>query len=179
MAFTSSPADICRAFFKESPVTPWKQAFQHAIVSGGLASAVSTLMLAWRGQRDAGAVAAPLNAPTHWLWPRALEQDRATVRYTFTGMVVHHLSAIFWAVLYERLAPRGRVRTAPAAVRDAAAVTALAACVDLKLVPERLTPGFERRLDRGSLCAVYAAFAGGLALAALLAASDRHGEDRR
>lgn len=154
-------------------MTPWKQALQNAAVSGGLASALSTLVLAWRGQRDAGSVAAPLNAPTHWLWPNALRQNESSLRYTFTGMVVHHVSAIFWAVLYERLAPPRHQRTAAAALRDAAAVTAVAACVDLKLVPQRLTPGFERRLNRGSLCTVYAAFAGGLALAALLAARDR------
>lgn len=154
-------------------MTPWKSALQRAVVSGGMASALSTLALAWRGQCDAGAVAAPLNAPSHWLWPSALHQDGATVRYTFTGMVVHHLSAIFWAVLYERAGPSRSARSARSAVRDAAIVTAVAACVDLKLVPERLTPGFQHRLKQGSLWAVYGAFAVGMAMAAVLAAKQR------
>jgi hypothetical protein len=36
-------------------------------------------------------------------------------------------------------------------------------------VPERLTPGFERRLSNRSLVMVYAAFGAGLALAGLAA----------
>ena len=152
-------------------MTPWKSALESAILSGGLASAVSTLALAWRGQRDAGAAAAALNAPSHWLWKRALQQDRVSLQYTFSGMVIHHLSAIFWATLYERLGPEKRMRSARAAIRDAAVVTGLAACVDLKMVPERLTPGFQHHLSHSSLCTVYVAFATGLALAALLAAS--------
>ena len=156
-------------------MTPWTQALQAAIVSGTLASACSTLVLAWRGQRDTGATAAPLNAPSHWLWPSALRQDRPSLRYTLTGALVHHLASIFWACLYERMAPHGRARGAGRALRDAAAVTVVAACVDLQLVPPRLTPGFERRLQRRSLTGVYLAFGAGLALAGLLAARDRRG----
>ncbi|NIM42680.1 MAG: hypothetical protein GTN84_04710 [Hydrogenophaga sp.] len=58
------------------------------------------------------------------------------------------------------------------ALCDAAAVTVLAACVDLQWVPPRLTPGFERRLRRGSLTGVYLASGAGLALAGLLSARD-------
>jgi len=45
----------------------------------------------------------------------------------------------------------------------------VAALVDLRLVPERLTPGFERRLSRRSLAWTYVGFGAGLALAGLLA----------
>lgn len=154
---------------------PWTQALQAAIVSGTLASACSTLVLAWRGQRDSGSAAAPLNAPSHWLWTSALRQDRPSLRYTLTGALVHHLASIFWACLYERMAPRRGPRRAGRAVRDAAAITVVAACVDLQLVPPRLTPGFEHRLRRRSLTGVYLAFGAGLALAGLLAARERRG----
>ncbi|MDN3921531.1 hypothetical protein [Roseateles violae] len=147
---------------------PWKQALDDAALSGGLASALSTLVLAWRGRRDAGSGAAPLNAPAHWLWSRALGQDRSSLRYTVLGMVVHHLSSVFWAFFYEKASPAQARPDARQALRTAAAVTTLAAVVDLKLVPERLTPGFERRIDVSSLLLVYAAFASGLALGSLL-----------
>jgi hypothetical protein len=146
---------------------PWRQALDDAALSGGLASALSTLVLAWRGRQDAGAGAAPLNAPTHWLWRRALSQDRSSLRYTFLGMIVHHVSSVFWACFYERAAPP-QGRDARKALRDAAAVASLAAVVDFKLVPERLTPGFERRLNVPSVVLVYVAFASGLALGSLL-----------
>jgi hypothetical protein len=45
--------------------------------------------------------------------------------------------------------------------------------VDLGLVPERLSPGFERRLSRPSTGLVYLSFGVGLALGGLLALRDR------
>ena len=146
---------------------PWGEALDDAALSGGLACALSTLVLAWRGRQDVGAGAAPLNAVTHWLWHRALAQNRSSLRYTLPGMMVHHLSSVFWACFYERAAP-AYGRAPRKALRDAAAVASLAAVVDFKLVPDRLTPGFERRLKVPSLVLVYVAFASGLALASLL-----------
>jgi hypothetical protein len=88
---------------------------------------------------------------------------------------------VFWGLLYQavlrRLASRVRGVTAPspagraplstaAILGGAAAVTAVAALTDLKLVPSRLTPGFERRLRSRSVFLVYLAFGAGLALAA-------------
>lgn len=150
-------------------MTPWIQALRAAVVSGTLASACSILVLAWRGRTDAQAVAAPLNAPSHWLWRRALWQNEASLRYTLTGVLVHQAASLFWALLYERMAPRHAPRDPLTAVRDAAAVTVVAAVVDLKLVPPRLTPGFEHRLKPRSLTGVYLAFGAGLALAGVLA----------
>jgi hypothetical protein len=54
----------------------------------------------------------------------------------------------------------------------AAVVTAVAALTDLRLVPPRLSPGFEHRLRAPSVVLVYVAFAAGLAMGA--AALRRH-----
>jgi hypothetical protein len=54
-------------------------------------------------------------------------------------------------------------------VADAAVVTAVAALTDLRLVPPRLSPGFENRLRPTSVTAVYVAFGTGLALAGMAA----------
>lgn len=89
------------------------------------------------------------------------------MRHTGTGFAVHHASSLFWAALYELVQARRRRVSPSTLTMDAAAVTAVAAVVDLKLVPERLTPGFERRLSRPSLAAVYVAFGIGLASSAL------------
>lgn len=51
---------------------------------------------------------------------------------------------------------------------SAASTLALAAAVDLRCTPERLTPGFERRIKAAPLSAVYLAFGIGLAISALL-----------
>lgn len=137
------------------------------LVAGTLASTLSGLVLVWRSRSDTGGLAAAVNAPSHWLWGReAIAADQIDVKHTVVGTLVHWLSGLFWALGYEAL--RGRRRGTVGALRDAAAITGVAAVTDLAMVPERLTPGFEHRLSRRSLCGVYASFAVGLAMAAVL-----------
>jgi hypothetical protein len=145
-------------------------ALRRVLTNGALASAVSGVVLMRRGKAETGSAAAPVNAVSHWLWPRsALRRDAASARYTATGAVVHYAASLLWCGLYEGLRGRRSHPTAANAIGDALAVTAVAAVVDLKLVPKRLTPGFEERLSARSLVMVYGGFAAGLALGGLLA----------
>lgn len=140
-----------------------------ALVSGSCASVASTLALAAAGRRDCSSAFAPVNAVSHWIWKdRAIRKDAPSLRYTATGYAIHHIASVFWACAFEglgRLTPARRSHNAM--LLDAAAVTALAAAVDLRCTPERLTPGFERRLEPVPLFAVYVAFGIGLAIPAL------------
>jgi hypothetical protein len=144
-------------------------------LGGGLLSAaLSTLALAWRGRREHGSPAAPINAISHWFFPqRAFAHDDVSLRYTGSGLAVHVASSMLWAAAYAWLRGRRERPAAAAALGDAAAVGALAAFVDLGLTPKRLSPGFEERMGPSGLVWVYAAFAGGLALAGVLAARRR------
>ena len=148
------------------PGTTWKEALARGAVSGSIASIASAAMLAARGKRELDDPAAPLNGPSQWLWgTRAACADGFSARHTVAGYLVHHAMSVFWAVVYEKFRPRALVST----VALPAAATALTACaVDFCLTPERLTPGFEKRLSRGSLALVYAAFAVGLTAAAFM-----------
>ena len=138
-------------------------------LAGLLASALSTMVLARSGRRDTGSRAAPVNAISHWFWPvQAFERDDLSLKHTLTGALVHTGSAMVWAGAYVALRAFRRRPDVSNAVTDAVAVTAIAALVDLKLVPERLTPGFEKRLRPSSTVSVYVAFAAGLALAGWL-----------
>lgn len=144
---------------------------QRVSLGGGLASLLSLAALAHGGRRDVGSALAPINAPSHWFWgDEALRRNGASAKYTLLGATTHHASSLFWAGVYELLGLRRRRRTAAGAVADAAVVTALAAVVDLRIVPERLTPGFERRLSKRSLAWVYVAFGAGLAIGGVLGA---------
>jgi hypothetical protein len=140
------------------------------MLASGLAAAVlSGLVLAWRGRAETGSAAAPINAPSQWLHGReALRRDDLTWRHTALGALVHGASSLLWAGLYgllrEQRERRGSTSTA-AALADAAAVTAVAAVVDLKLVPDRLSPGFQHRLSRPAVALTYVSFAAGLLLA--------------
>jgi hypothetical protein len=146
------------------------RAAKGALIGGSIASLVSAVVLMRRGRAETGSRWAAINAPSHWFWgDRSLRRNGPSWRYTAVGALTHHGSSMFWALGYHWLQSR-RVRPTPAnAIADAAALTAVAAVVDLRLVPERLTPGFERRLSRRSLAWTYIGFGAGLALAGLWA----------
>lgn len=147
----------------------WVDIARRALRSGSLASIASTGALAASGVRDCQSAYAPINAVSHWLWKdRALRKDDPSLRYTASGYVIHHLASIFWASLFEGMAEAtARPRSNKEVLFDAATVAALAAVIDLRCTPERLTPGFERRLSPAPLTAVYVAFGLGLAFCAL------------
>jgi hypothetical protein len=142
---------------------------QRGLVSGAASSVVSTAALALLGRVEAGSAYAPTNAVSHWIWgDEAAEHDEFSLKYTITGYAIHHLSATFWSVLFEKLAgeklDRKDIRVTLA---TSAATSAIACFADYKLTPQRLHPGYEKRLSKKSLAGVYAAFAVGLALGAI------------
>jgi hypothetical protein len=147
----------------------WKHAFREGLVSGSLASVLSAAYLAWAGERR-NQPAAPVNAVSHWFFgDRALRQDGASVKYTLTGYVTHHLAAIFWAVLHAKAwGARPQAKEPIPALAGAVTAASVACFVDYQLTPKRLTPGFEHRLGRPEMANVYAFFALGLALGTLL-----------
>lgn len=148
----------------------WKEAFRDGLVSGTAASAASATALTVCGRLEGSGPAAPTNAISHWLWgERAMLVNRATARHTLAGYAIHHGASIFWATLYEKFLAGGRKARPAAEVAAAAGAAAGIACfVDYRLTPRRLRPGFEKRLSRASLLAVYGAFAAGLAAATLV-----------
>ena len=132
-----------------------------AIISGSLASVLSTLAISCCSRWQAGAASAGTNAISHWVWgDRAKHEDRLSLRHTAVGYAIHHASSAFWAVLFE-CATR-RVRRTPAIAAAAATTAAIAYLVDYHAVPYRLRPGFRSRLSPGAMFATYTAFAVGL-----------------
>jgi len=133
--------------------------------AGSAASLLSAAVLAWRGRRETGHAAAPIDAVSHWVHgPKAYRRNQLDLPHTALGFAVHHASSVFWGVLFAALLAR---RTGPAKTTGAAlAVTALAAFTDLRAVPDRLSPGFQHRLRPASVAATYLAVACGFILAA-------------
>lgn len=147
----------------------WLAAGKRALLSGTLASVISTGVLLWFGHRNLGKPFAPTNATSHWLWGdiESFNSLEPTVRHTAVGYGTHHASALMWALFYERLLGDDPERTSTL-VLSAAGMTALAAFVDYQMTPKRLTPGFEAHLNRSSMLGVFAAIGVGLAAGALL-----------
>jgi hypothetical protein len=139
-----------------------KRLARAALHSGSVASVVSMAVLAYFGRRQRRSALAPANAPSHWIWrDEALRERGFTLRHTVTGYLIHHGSSVFWAVFFERLLldrPHRPVRSGGVAL----AVAAMAAAVDLKLTPQRFTPGFEHHLSAGALTTMYSAFGAAL-----------------
>jgi hypothetical protein len=144
----------------------WKRALRDAVIVGSFASIFSLVPMVLRSRAENGTPWASVNAPSHWVWGNvALRQNERSLRYTALGLAIHHASAGFWGVMHEKLLCGGHATRADARLlATATLVTAVAAWVDLRLVPHRLTPGFQRRLSSRSLLAVYALFGMGLAL---------------
>ncbi|MBA3625781.1 MAG: hypothetical protein H0W48_15315 [Methylibium sp.] len=152
----------------------WQDAAADARFSGGAAAAGSLAMLALCGSRSIGSATAAINAPSHIVWGDvALRKNGPSVRYTLPGLALHVGSSLFWGVLYEKFLAPPAGAGAATILRNAGLATAGAALVDLRLVPSRLTPGFERRLPRAGLLLVYGAFALGLAVGGCAAAQRR------
>jgi hypothetical protein len=153
----------------------WSSAIFNGLVSGAVASVVSTVALSILGKAELGRYAAPVNGPSQWIWGRhARYQDHFSLRYTLIGYAIHHAASVFWATWYEKLRQQLPPAKSTAAVLAPAVATAAAAyAVDFHFTPKhltpRLTPGFEHRLSQPSLLIVYATFALGLAGTALLA----------
>jgi hypothetical protein len=141
-----------------------------ALLAGGL----STATLVWRGRMQNRSAASGQNAIVSMVWPReALQRNDAAMRLTGAGAVFHYASSLLWAGLYTGLQSLRRDATVTNAVTDAAAVCALAAVVGLKLVPKRLSPGFEQRLSGRGLAWVFVCFGIGLAAGGVLAHRER------
>ena len=148
----------------------WKIAMQRGLLSGSTASLLSTVALAAMGKRETGSMSAPTNAVSHWIWgDEAARHDAPSLRYTLTGYAIHHASATFWAVLFERvMGNRLDKKDLPTTLAASAAASAVACFTDYQLTPKRLHPGYEKRLSRPSLALVYGAFGLGLAAGAML-----------
>jgi len=147
-----------------------KRIAMDAILSGTAASLASAAALMAGSKVRDGSWAGGLNGPSQWLWGEAEAYTRkATFRHTALGYAIHHSTSIFWALLHETVFGGSR-RKKPALQHCTEAITSAATAyvVDYHLTPPRLRPGFEKHVSPTGMVAVYAAFAAGLAITAIL-----------
>jgi hypothetical protein len=156
-----------------------RSVLSRAVKSGTISGLATAAVASLAGKRENGSYAAPLNATSHIIWgDKAAKQDQTSLKYTLTGFLLNHGSAIFWASFYEKMAAgrgsgrrEGRVSSPGAAnlpqvmspLCRAAAVAAAAYVIDYHAIPKRFTPGFEKRLSGKSMAAIFFTLAAGLA----------------
>lgn len=148
----------------------WQLAMKDAAISGGFAAMAVNAATAAVGRAETGHALAPINAVSHVLWgDRAAEMDHASMKYTFNGLAINSGAALFWATIYEKLfGEAADRRDLPLALLGGGAVAGMAYVVDYHLVPERLTPGYDKRLSGKSMTMIYGVLALGLTVGALL-----------
>lgn len=139
------------------------------LVTGSAASLLSTVGLAMAAEAEGRAPLRPLNATSHWLNGDAAGLFAgADGRHTGVGYATNHAACLFWALpftAWQRFRP---AETPAALMRDALAMSAIAAAVDYGATPKRFTPGWELVLSRAGMAGVYAALAMGFAAGAAL-----------
>lgn len=151
-------------------MTTWQEFAFDSACTGVIATAATAATAAACGHVESGQAIAPLNAISHIVWgDRAARQNAPSWKYTFTGLATHTAAVTSWAAIHEFFAHRAAARgDASTVLLSAIGVSALAYLVDYRVVPDRLTPGFEKRLSQRSLLGVYAVLASGLAAGSLL-----------
>jgi hypothetical protein len=159
-----------RTQVRDSELQKLSAAARRALFSGTSASVASAIALSICSRIDEGSYAGGLNGPSQWLWGEAEAYARkASVRHTVVGYSIHHLTSLFWAILYERAFGERTARKTPLQRCVEAAVSSAGAyVVDYYLTPPRLRPGFEKHVRTPSMFVVYGAFAVGLAAASII-----------
>jgi hypothetical protein len=148
----------------------WIRIGLSALVTGTVTSVVSTAALALLAKAEGQGTLQPTNATSHWLHgDEAARHDEFDVAHTLLGYATHHASAIFWAVPFEAWLAVRPPSTPADLLRNACAMSAIAAAVDYGVTPKRLTPGWELVVSKNSMVATYGAMALGLAAGALVA----------
>lgn len=152
----------------------WSQLGFSAVTTGTVAALVSAMALAALAKSEGKGALQPLNATSHWIQGDAAAQvERPTARHTLVGFATHHLSSVLWAGFFEAWLARNPPRSMWSLLRDAFAMSGIAAAVDYGATPHRFTPGWELALSKKSLAVTYVAFAFGLAAGALASAQAR------
>lgn len=143
-----------------------------ALGSTAVATAATTASLVWLGKRHARTPWAALDAVSHIAWGnRAYAREELDVRHTVVGGLLNACAVAGWAAVHASIVGRP-MRTGlaiPLALASGAAVAAAAYVVDFKVVPKRITPGFQWKLPRRPVRAVYVVLAASLAAGSLLA----------
>ena len=138
------------------------------LATGTVATTATNGALALLGKIETGHALGPINAVSHIIWGQeATRENELDVRHTLLGSVLNAVAITGWAGVHELLMPRRKRPSAPRALLTGAAVSSLAYITDFHVVPKRVTPGFEERLSKKALFAVYATLAVALAAGSL------------
>ena len=139
--------------------------FVYGLLTGTIGAVATAAVIALHGQRQTRSPWTPFNATAHMIYGNAsVEKEGFQVPETPLGLGIHALSLGGWGVLYEAFAANQKL---PASCTAATVATGLIYLLDYHILPERLRPGFEKRLGNAAVRDAYLALAMVFALAPL------------
>lgn len=153
----------------------WSEAARDSLATGAVADAAVLAALAVNGRRDSASAIAPINAASHVAWgEEAGAVQTVTVRHTLPGLLINTGAGIWWALVLQKLFGRAVDRGGlPTALAAGAATAGLAYLLDYRLLPRRLSPGWEQRLTPRSVLSTLGVMGMGLGLGAWLVSRRR------
>ncbi len=134
----------------------------------GVAAAATTVAVIAAARGEQRPPAEPINAISHIVFDdEAIGQPEPSMKYTGTGLLLNLSAMLSWALVAELgfRALQARRGSFGRNLLVGAATSALAYVTDFKLVPKRLTPGFEHVLSFHSLKNIYSILAVSIAAA--------------
>lgn len=139
--------------------------FTNGLITGAASVAATTAVLAAYGKAKEGSPFTPFNAVAHMIFgDEAARVDGWSAKETLTGFSLHASAVGAWSVLYETAARDVRL---PTSLATGALAAGLVYLFDYHVVPERLRPGFEKRLGPEAVAVTYVLLALGLGLSPL------------
>lgn len=144
---------------------------RNALATAGLTTAATTLAALVISKLETGSAAAGLNATSHIVWgDEAARVDGFEPKYTVVGGLLNAGAMLAWSVVHEAFPrPRGTF----AAVTKGLFTSGVAYLTDYRVVPARLTPGFEKRFSPRGMAWMYGVLGAAFGLAGLVVARRR------
>jgi len=129
----------------------------NGLVTGAAGALATTAVIAAWGQAKTGSPWTPFNAVSHMIFgENAANRDGFVPRETLIGLGLNATALVTWGVLYEAIAGNTPL---PASLATGTVATGVIYALDYHILPERLRPGFEKRLGGGAIVAAYTALA--------------------
>ena len=148
-----------------------KRRAQNVFITGGLTTVATTAAALIVSKLETGRAAAGLNATSHIVWgEEAASVDGFEPKYTLVGGLLNAGAMLAWSVLHEVLPPQPG---ALSALSKGLLTSGAAYLTDYRVVPSRLTPGFEKRFSPRGMAWMYGVLGAAFTLAGAITARHR------
>jgi hypothetical protein len=148
-----------------------KQRAQNVLITGSVTTVATTAAALIVSKLETGSAAAGLNATSHIVWgDEAASVDGFEAKYTLVGGLLNAGAMLAWSVLHEVMPQQTGTL---AALGKGLLTSGTAYLTDYRVVPNRLTPGFEKRFSPRGMAWMYGVLGAAFTIAGAITARQR------